>query len=102
MEIHIPELKEISDKLTQLLIFFETHESPDKSKPEKTIVINKDKSKYFNVDSLAKYLNLSRATIYKWTCSRIIPFFKVGSRTMFKKEDIEEWIDKKRIKPISE
>ncbi len=40
----------------------------------------------------AGYLNLSKATLYKMTMTRRIPFYKVGSRTMFSEEQLHTWI----------
>ena len=47
----------------------------------------------------AEYLNLSKATLYKMTMTRRIPFYKVGSRTMFSEEQLGTWIKKLRMSP---
>lgn len=65
----------------------------------------KTSDEYFDVDGLRDYLpsNPSRSTIYGWTCNRTIPFIKQGKSLVFKRSDIDSWLNenKKRHFPKS-
>ncbi|MEW6041638.1 MAG: helix-turn-helix domain-containing protein, partial [Elusimicrobiota bacterium] len=46
------------------------------------------------VEQLAKYLNVGVTTIYKLANDGKIPGTKVGNQWRFRKEKIDEWLDK--------
>jgi len=46
------------------------------------------------VEQLAKYLNVGVTTIYKLANEGKIPGTKVGNQWRFRKETIDEWMDK--------
>lgn len=48
--------------------------------------------RWLTVDDICKYLNVSNETIYKWIDQRGMPAHKVGRRWMFKKEQVDEWV----------
>jgi excisionase family DNA binding protein len=48
--------------------------------------------KLFKLSEAAEFLGLSKATLYKLTMTRQIPFIKLGSRTMFSEERLHTWI----------
>jgi excisionase family DNA binding protein len=52
----------------------------------------KDQRKIFDIDAVAEYTTLSKATIYKKVCLKEIPYHKIGSRTLFVQDEIDEWI----------
>ena len=49
-----------------------------------------------NFNDVKKYLNVSRATMYRLIYDKRVPSFKVGNRWRFRKEEIDEWIKKKK------
>lgn len=49
------------------------------------------------VDETVIILKISKATIYRWVHQKKIKHIKLGSRVMFKKEDIEEFIKSKTV-----
>lgn len=49
--------------------------------------------RWLTVDDISKYLNISNETIYKWIEKRGMPAHKVGRRWMFKRAQIDEWIE---------
>ena len=51
-------------------------------------------SSVMTVEELADYLKMKVVTIYKHAQRGKIPGFKVGSKWRFKKETIDEWIQK--------
>lgn len=46
-----------------------------------------------NVDQAAKYLGISRFTLYRWSSDRKIERIKLGSRLMFSKEYLQKFIE---------
>lgn len=46
------------------------------------------------VSGLSKYLHVSTTTIYQYVRRGIIPHKRLGSRILFSKEKIDEWIEK--------
>jgi len=51
----------------------------------------------WSIDSLAKYLDVPKATIRDWCYKRTIPFIKVGRLVRFKPKDIEGWLEANRV-----
>ena len=52
----------------------------------------------FNVDELARYLELKRSDIITWADSGKIPAFKEGDDWRFERTMIDEWISKEKEK----
>ncbi|MCF7963490.1 MAG: helix-turn-helix domain-containing protein [Pirellula sp.] len=55
-----------------------------KSQPESVLTI----------DDLADYLKVSKSTLYKLAQSGKVPGQKVGKHWRFRKETIDQWLDK--------
>jgi excisionase family DNA binding protein len=54
------------------------------------------------INALASFLDISKSTIYKKVMDREIPFYKLGSKLYFKKEEILEWAFRNRGKTMDE
>ena len=52
---------------------------------------------FMNIEQVASFVGLSKATVYGLTHERKIPHFKAGKRLYFKKSDIVNWITKNRV-----
>ena len=59
--------------------------------------VNHD-NELMSIDELAKYLRLSKSTIYKLKSTREIPCFKTGKILIFKRKDVDEWLKRCRSK----
>jgi excisionase family DNA binding protein len=55
---------------------------------------------YLSINELSEYIHMSSSTIYKKTSSRQIPYIKSGKKLLFKKEAIDEWLEKYSQNPI--
>jgi len=51
----------------------------------------------FNIDELAVYIAVPRGTIYNWISQKKLPYIKIGRGVRFDKEDIDRFIDGKKI-----
>lgn len=47
---------------------------------------------FFNVQLLADYIHVSKSLIYKMVSMDQIPFIKIGSRTIFDRSQIDQWL----------
>ena len=52
-----------------------------------------DKNKVMDVGGLAKYLNLSKSTVYKLAQEGVLPGQKVGKHWRFRQETVNNWLD---------
>lgn len=50
-----------------------------------------------SVDDLSDHLGISINTIYSWVNQRKIPYIKVGRLLKFDFDDIQEWIQNKKV-----
>ena len=48
------------------------------------------------VEETAMYLGLSKGTLYNWAHQRRLPFVKMGWLIRFDKNEIDQWIEKRR------
>jgi len=48
------------------------------------------------IKDVAQYLKVNERTIYRLAASGDIPAFKVGNSWRFKREDLEDWMERQR------
>lgn len=48
--------------------------------------------KFYDVPKLVEYIHLSKSSIYKLVSQNAIPHIKVGTRTLFEQEQINQWV----------
>jgi excisionase family DNA binding protein len=53
-------------------------------------------SNYFNIKNASDYLKLAIPTLYIYANKNKIPFIKLGSRILFDKNDLDNWINSKK------
>lgn len=54
---------------------------------------NTSKSKFLNMVEASEYLRISKNTLYSLTSGKKIRFYKHGSYNLFKKEDLDAYLD---------
>jgi len=54
--------------------------------------------KLMTLSQLAEYLQLGKSTVYKMVQKGEIPGIKIANQWRFKKEDIDKWLNKTKIK----
>ena len=57
--------------------------------------------RFLNVNEVAEYLGVEASTIYAWVHTRQIPFYKVGRLVKFKQDQIDRWIENKKVAEVS-
>jgi excisionase family DNA binding protein len=45
-----------------------------------------------DVPALAEYIHLAKSTVYKMVSNKTVPFSKIGSRTLFDRVQIDQWV----------
>lgn len=56
---------------------------------------NKEDDNLFTVESLAKYLSVSKQWVYEKVHSNEIPYYKVGKYPRFRRSNIDDWLNKR-------
>lgn len=51
----------------------------------------------FDTKQLSNYLNISMGMIRKLIREKDIPYYKIGSKILFEKEDIDLWWEQKKV-----
>jgi len=55
--------------------------------------------RFMGVKELAEYLGISYKTVYSWVWQRKIPYVKMGRSVKFDLRKIDDWAEKKEVKP---
>ena len=50
------------------------------------------------VEELGRWLKIPKATVYDWTHTGVIPHYKVGRLVRFDPQEIEAWLEARRIR----
>jgi len=56
--------------------------------------------KLLSIKEASEFLGLKVPTLYKYVCSKKIPYAKLGSRVLFDPEKLIIWIEKNSISPV--
>jgi len=51
------------------------------------------------MDEAAKYLGISKLTLYGWVSARKLSYVKIGRLVKFKQDQLDAWIDQQTVKP---
>jgi len=49
---------------------------------------------WLTVPELAKYLKVSKVTVYRWLESKTVPCYRLGKLWRFKRDEIDKWVIK--------
>ena len=58
------------------------------------------KEKYLTIEDVSKVTTLAKSTLYSYVHYQTIPFLRIGGRIVFEKKELQNWIDKKKVKVI--
>jgi excisionase family DNA binding protein len=48
--------------------------------------------RFLNVQELCDYIDMSESYVYKMVSKKLIPHIKLGSRTLFERNQIDNWV----------
>jgi len=51
-----------------------------------------ERSRFLDVKLLADYIHVSKSLIYRMVSKGQIPYIKIGSRTIFDRDKINQWL----------
>jgi len=57
--------------------------------------------RYLRVPQAASYLGLAPKTLYRYAEERRIPFNRIGRSLLFDREELDKWMQARRITPLS-
>ena len=70
---------------------------------EKILYTKKYKDiEFLNVNEAANFLRLKKSTLYQLVFKRGIPFYKKTKILLFKKSELIEWVEQKRVSSLIE
>ena len=49
-------------------------------------------NRFMDVPGLAEYIHMAKSTVYKMVSNKTVPFSKIGSRTLFDRIQIDQWV----------
>jgi excisionase family DNA binding protein len=59
-------------------------------------------SEFWTVKQVAEWLNVSTAKVYLMVDQRSIPCFRIDGTIRFRKKELQEWLEKKRLQEIKD
>lgn len=65
------------------------------------LVENNQKAEVLSADQAAEFLHIAKQTLYSMTSRRKIPFYKNGKKILFRRGDLEEWLNLGKHEQIS-
>jgi excisionase family DNA binding protein len=65
------------------------------------LVENNQKAEVLSADQAAEFLHIAKQTLYSMTSRRKIPFYKNGKKILFRRGDLEEWLNSGKHEQIS-
>jgi len=66
------------------------------------LAVNGVADEILDVRQAASFLKLKVATLYDKTCKRLIPHFKKGKKVYFRMQELEDWLNKGKVKTRSD
>jgi DNA binding domain, excisionase family len=51
-----------------------------------------EEKKFFDVQELTDYIHMSESYVYKMVSKKLIPHIKLGTRTLFERNQIDNWV----------
>lgn len=51
-----------------------------------------------DAEECAGFLHCTMKTLYVWCSARKIPHFNTGKKLLFDKEEVEKWLESRRVK----
>ena len=63
---------------------------------------SKSNDELMSIEEVAKYIHYQKTSIYGLVKKRNIPYIKASGKLHFRKSEIDNWLDRRRVKTKSE
>lgn len=60
-------------------------------------MISMKEDEFYNIDDICKLFRVSKITVYRWLKAKKIIGYKIGKAYLFKKADIDKFIEESRV-----
>lgn len=60
-------------------------------------MISMKEGEFYKIDDICKIFQVSKITVYRWLKAKKITGYKVGRSYLFKKSDIEKFLEDSRV-----
>ena len=60
-------------------------------------MISMKEDEFYNIDDICKLFRVSKITVYRWLKAKKIIGYKMGKAYLFKKADIDRFIEESRV-----
>ena len=57
---------------------------------------------FLNIDEVSEFIKMKKSSIYQLVYLRKIPYYKRGKLLLFKKSELVQWIESKRIETFEQ
>lgn len=57
-------------------------------------------SKLLTISEVTEITRLSKASLYAYVAAKKIPYVKLGARVLFSPDELQDWIDQRKVKAI--
>ncbi len=74
--------------------------APNIGTPDPTPVVKPPQNGLLNIEETSEDLKLSKHTLYKYTSELSIPHYKLGNKILFIQVELDDWLEKHRMKVI--
>ena len=54
---------------------------------------------FMNVEEAARYIRVSKSLLQHLAADRVVPYYKLGRRSYFRQEDLDRYVETRRIDP---
>jgi excisionase family DNA binding protein len=88
----IPALQAMQRDLQDAERVAPSREPPSRAEPPAKEPGTPPAKRLFRPGEAAEYLGISKSSIYQMTSRKEIPFFKIGSRILFREEQLLTWL----------
>jgi excisionase family DNA binding protein len=60
-------------------------------------MISMKDNEFYNIDDICKLFKVSKITVYRWLKAKKLTGYKVGRAFLFKKDDIDKFIERSKV-----
>lgn len=65
-------------------------------------IVSKINKPFMDFKETCSFLGISASCLYKYRMNNVVPYYKAGKKLYFKKEDLENWLNVRKVKSNDE